>query len=241
MMWSKLRKYALGAAMVAAMSCGSSGYSGEGSSDSLTLSFLGFTGVGIEQQDIVLNTSADVDVCATVCSVTIDEITGVVTVEIEDFTSTNAMAQFVNYGYSDILIDHYTLVLEGANVPQRTVQTAFIIPGGRCSGSADRRCSVDSDCQTLGPCSHEQTDVQVLLFDFEIKTLLATICTPGQTCRCPTLDPNTGFTIPGNVLPQLYQAKITFFASDATGERFQIKTGFMGNFFDANNCTGEGV
>ena len=55
--------------MLAIAGCGGSGFDTTGGTDNLTMQFLGFTGEGIMQEDYVGNTSADVDICASICAI----------------------------------------------------------------------------------------------------------------------------------------------------------------------------
>jgi hypothetical protein len=175
----------------------------------------------------VFNTGASVDVCQSICA-----IGGLlIDVDFEAFTETYANAVFVNNGTADILIDRYTVSIPGSGIPSRTVQTAVLVPGGRCAGASTVHCGLDADCGVLGGrCEHDEVSVQVLLYDFTTKELIR-----GDQ-RCPTLDPDNLVVIPGNVTPETFQTNVTFSSSDETGERFTIKTGLVGSFFDANNC-----
>jgi hypothetical protein len=230
MRWLRVSFCALSLTLVlGAVGCGSSGFDGAGGTDDLTMSFQGFTGEGIEQEDFVGNTSADVDVCPTICS-----FTGFFEdVEFETFTSTRANAQFVNNGTADIRFDRYTVSIPGSGLPSRTVQTAVIIPGGRCDDSPTRHCGFDSDCGPDGTCTHDEVAVEVLLFDFSDKVLII------GDAQCPQLALVDGLPVilPGTVIPQTYQTNVTFSGSDETGERFTVTAGLVADFFDANNCT----
>lgn len=231
MRWSSIVKSicALSAA-VAAASCGSSGFDSAGGQDSLTMQFLGFSGDGIEQQDLVGNTDADVDVCQSICNLSGD----LVNIEFEMFTQTRANAVFMNMGASPILLDQYTVSIPGSGVPSRTTSVAVILPGGTCSNSPTRQCGLDSDCSGLGTCEHVETPVEILLYDFVTKELVR-----GDR-RCPTIDYENGTIIPGDVIPQTFQTNVTFSGSDASGNRFTVKGGLVAGFFDANNCQNSG-
>src|SRR5215510_13637391 len=99
MRWSRVSYCALSLTLaLGAVSCGGSGFAGR-DTDELTLNFMGFTGVGIEQADLVGTTTADVDVCPTICDVG-DIFTDF---ETEEFTSTRAFAVFKNVGFADML------------------------------------------------------------------------------------------------------------------------------------------
>jgi hypothetical protein len=235
MWWTRVSFCALSLTCVLeAAGCGSSGFSGQGSSDSLTMSFQGFTGEGIMQQDVVGNTSADVDLCQDICAISGSIL--VPTVQLEKFTSTTANALFVNEGFADILLDRYTVTFPaGLGIPTRTVQTGVLLPGGTCSSLPNTHCGSDADCTFAGPCDHPTVPVQVLLYDFATK---AQLIPTGQTC--PMLgEDNQGnlIIIPGDVTPFSFQTNLTFSGSDETGKRFTVKTGLFGAFSDANNCT----
>lgn len=209
--------------------CGSAGFDG-GGTDELTMTFLGFTGVGIEQQDFVGNTSADVDVCPTICEYGEDGIFGDET--FEQFTQTRAIAQFVNNGTADLRLDRYTVSVPNSGIPALTTDINIIMSGGRCSNAPNQQCGLDTDCGFAADCEHEQVDVEILLFDFVFKELIK------GDAVCPSVDPRNGLPTQGNVVPQTLQANITFSASDSTGQRFTVDAGLVAGFFDANNCEG---
>lgn len=225
MSWSRVSYCALSLILVlGAVGCGSSGFAG-GDTDELTLNFMGFTGEGIVQADLVGTTTADVDVCPTVCTVG-DIFTDF---EIEEFTSTRAFAMFLNVGFADMLLSKYTVSNPGSGLPDRIVETAVIIPSGRCSNNPAAHCSSNADCGA-DTCDQTETPIEILLFDFIDKDLLVD---PGP---CDTIDPETLLVTPGNVIPRRFQTNVTFFASDETGESFTIRTGLSGQFADFNNC-----
>ncbi len=217
------------ASALAASGCGSAGFDGQGT-DQLTMSFLGFSGEGIEQQDAVGSTDADVDVCQSICFIGGD----LIDIEFEQFTQTRANAIFINNGTSDILLDRYTVSLPGSGIPDRTGNVALLLPGGTCSDSPTTECGSDNQCNPDATCLHVETPVEILLFDFVTKELIRGDAT------CPTLDLNTGQIIPGTVLPVTYQTDVTFSGSDASGERFTVRAGLVAGFFDANNCQASG-
>lgn len=226
MRWTRVSYCALSLTLaLGAVGCGSSGFAG-GDTDQLTLNFMGFTGEGIEQADLVGTTTADVDVCPTVCEVG-DIFTDFM---IEEFTSTRAFAMFLNVGFADILLSKYVVSNPGSGLPDRTVETAVLIPGGRCSNNPAAHCSRNADCGLSGICDQTETPIEVLLFDFIDKDLLVD---PGP---CDTIDPETLMVIPGNVIPRRFQTNVTFFASDESGENFTIDAGLSGQFADFNNC-----
>lgn len=206
-------------------SCGSSGFDSNGGQDSLTMQFITFSGEGIDQQDLVGNTDADVDVCQSICNFTGD----LVNIEFETFTQTRANAVFMNMGSSNILLDKYTVTIPGSGVPPRTASIAAILPGGTCSNST-RQCGTDNDCGLLGQCEHVETSVEILLYDFVTKELVR------GDHRCPSINFETGTIDPGNVVPVTYQTDVKFSGSDASGQRFTVHAGLVAGFFDANNC-----
>lgn len=210
--------------LLALAGCGSSGYDGAGT-DGLTMQFIGFSGENIDQQDLVGTTSADVDVCPSLCALSGD----LFDIEFEVFTQTRANAVFMNMGASDILLDRYTVSIPGSGVPARTANIAATLPGGTCSNNG-QPCGDNTPCGVLGICEHVETPVEVMLFDFVTKELVRGDGT------CPSIDFNTGEIIEGTVVPQTFQTNVTFSGSDASGERFTIKAGLVAGFFDANNC-----
>jgi hypothetical protein len=194
------------------------------------MTFQGFTGEGLGQQDFVGNTSADVDVCQSICAIG----GALVDVTFETFTSTRAFAQFINNGTADILLSKYVVSIPGSNIPSRTVQTAALIQGGRCSSLPTKHCGSDFDCGVGATCDQTETSIEILLYDFTVKELIR-----GDQ-RCPRLDPIDLVVVPGTVTPVTYQTNVTFYGSDETGESFTFKTGLVADFFDANNCQASG-
>lgn len=213
--------------------CGGSGFDGQ-SDDALTLSFLGFSDDNIEQQDTVGNTSASVDVCQTFCNFGGDFFD----IETELFTETYANANFMNNGTADILLSQYTISIPGSGVPDRTVSSTVLLPGGRCGSLPNRHCGLDTDCPPGDTCNHVTVPVQILLYTFQTKELLVG---DGQ---CPDLDfrdPDNPVFIPGTVIPKTFQTNVVFRGSDETGKDFRFNTGIVGSFFDANNCNISGA
>jgi hypothetical protein len=210
--------------------CGGSGFDTSGGTDNLTMQFLGFNGDEIEQEDFVGNTSADVDVCQSICNLGGD----LIDIEFESFTETHANAVFMNMGASPILLDKYVVSIPGSGIPDQTVITSALLPGGTCSNSPSTQCSSDANCGLASTCEHVETSVEILLYSFVTKELVR-----GDK-ECPRLDFENNVVIPGTVTPQTYQTNVTFSGSDATGERFTIKAGLVGGFFDANNCSDSG-
>jgi len=225
MRWFPHTTMVVGACLLLGLtSCGSAGFD-NGGTDALTMQFLGFSDEGIDQQDSVGTTSADVDVCASLCSVGGD----LIDIEFEQFTTTSANAVFMNMGASPILLDTYSVAIPGSGIPTRIGSISAILPGGQCSNST-AQCGDDSACFGLGQCEHVETPVQVLLFDFIAKELVR------GDAECPSIDFVNNQITPGNVVPQTYQTNVTFSGSDASGERFTVKAGMVASFFDANNC-----
>jgi hypothetical protein len=229
-MWWLRRSYcALSLTCVLALlGCGGSGFDGQ-SEDALTLSFQGFDANNITQEDTVGTTSASVDVCQDICNIGGD----LFNIQLETFTETLANANFINNGTADILLDQYTVAIPSSGIPNRTVDSTVLIPGGRCGTLPNNHCGLDNDCPVGDTCEHVAVPVTILLYTFGDKTLLV----GDQTC--PTLDfsdPNNPVFVPGTVLPKTFQTNVTFSGSDETGKRFTVRTGLVGSFFDANNC-----
>ena len=230
MWWSRVSYCALSLTfVVAVVGCGSSGFEGQPGDDALTMSFIGFNGDGLTQEDTIGSTFAQVDVCPTICDFGVAGIFG--DEVFESFTETVANAVFVNNGFADILLDRYSVTIQNSHIPVRTVQTATLLPGGRCSNSPTTHCSLDNDCGITGQCEQVETPVQVSLFDFTMKELVI------GDAVCPGVDPATGLPTPGTVLPQTKQVNVSFSGTDETGKRFTVNTGLTASFFDANNCS----
>jgi hypothetical protein len=203
------------ALLFTAAGCGGSGTAG-GGDDGLTMSFQGFTGEDIEQADAVFDGSAQVDLCRDFCLTSGGGGGG--EPEPEPFTSTFVSARFVNRGKADIHLDGYTLFVPGSGVPEAVRSLGATLPGGRCSGPDDQKpCVFNSECGG-GLCSHQETLVSVLLFDFDFKTRV-----------------NQG-VCPFDVIPQTLDVEMTFTGTDETGERFTISTGYGASFANFDNC-----
>ena len=229
MRWSRVTCCLLSLGFVSG--CGSAGFDNGGGTDNFTMTFLGFSGEGIEQQDTVGNlpaTTVGVDVCPTICDFGVAGIFG--DEVFEQFTETTANAVFVNNGTADILLDRYTINTPGSGVPPRTVTVSALLPGGRCSNNPTIHCGLDRDCGLIATCDHVEVPVQILLYDFVFKALVI------GDAVCPGVDPLTGLPMPGTVVPQTLQTDVTFSGSDQSGERFTVDTGLVASFFDANNC-----
>lgn len=234
MRWMSMLRYALAlSAVMTLASCGSSGFDSDGGEDALTMQFLEFNDENIEQQDTIVATAAEVDVCPTICEFGEGGIFG--DEEFEQFTETFANAVFMNNGTADILLDQVTVSIPQSGIPSRTTNVAVLLPGGRCSNSPTTRCGLDSQCPGLGAiCEQTETPVGIQLFDFIIKELVR------GDAVCPSVDPLTGLPTQGTVVPQTYQTNLTFSGSDASGKRFTVKSGLVASFFDANNCDNSG-
>ena len=231
MWWSSIGKLVLVvSAALALASCGSSGFDTSDGTDALTLQFLEFNDEDIEQQDTVVATAAEVDVCPTICEFGEGGIFG--DEVFEEFTETFANAVLLNAGTSDILLDTVTVAIPGSGIPSRTTRISVLVPSGRCSNSPTTRCGTDAQCGLAATCDQVETPVGIQLFDFVIKELIRGDRT------CPSVDPLTGLPTPGNVVPQSFQTNVTFSGSDASGERFTVRAGLVAGFFDANNCDG---
>src|SRR5215470_9167586 len=92
-------------ALIGVVGCGSGPGSSTGGSSRLTMEFLGFNGDGIDQEDNVFATFAQVDVCQTLCQIG-DVFTDIV---FEQFSETAVNAVFINNGKGDIQLDSYTV------------------------------------------------------------------------------------------------------------------------------------
>jgi hypothetical protein len=192
-------------------SCGSGG----SDEDVLVLAFQGFSGEDIEQADAVNASSADVDVCQSLC-------VGEDSIEGEPFTNTRINALFVNRGKADIVLDTYTVSVPGSGTAPVTRDITARIPGGRCDTNAQQQCAFDDECDGL--CVRQVTSVEILLFDFNFKALVV----DGQ---CPTLDDPLG-----SVIPQDRGVDLTFSGEDETEDRRTISASYRAEFADFNNC-----
>lgn len=234
MRWMSMVRCALIlSAAVTLASCGSSGFDTAGGEDALTMQFLEFNDENIEQQDLIVATAAQVDVCPTICEYGEGGIFG--DEEYEQFTETFANAVFMNNGTADILLDRVTVSTPGSGIPSRTTNVSVLLPSGRCSNSPTTRCGVDRQCGLQqGTCNQTETPVGIQLYDFIFKELIR------GDAVCPSVDPITGLPTQGTVVPQTFQTNVTFSGSDASGKRFTVRAGLVTSFFDANNCSGSG-
>jgi hypothetical protein len=200
--------------LVAAMSgCGS------GSGDDLILSFIGFSAGNLTQPDAVSMNSADVDVCQGVC-VSGSQIT------VEPFAQTRVIATFMNNERANITLDQYTISAPGSGIPDQTYNISALIPGGRCAADQSKQCATDSDC--AGVCTHSETDVDILLYDFVFKSLVV----DGE---CPSVDNPAG-----SVIPRTLGVNITFSGEDDTQDRFTVHTQYISTFADFDSCSTQG-
>jgi hypothetical protein len=203
----------MAALLLCAMGCGSSGIDGQGD-DGLTMALVGFTGLGIDQADFVSDTVAQVDVCQDLCE---SGEGGDIT--FEPFTSTLVSAVFVNRGKADIVLDSYTVNVPNSGVPSATRNVSARLPGGRCQGNdPQEQCAVDLDCGILGSCTHSETLVSILLYDFDFKTR-------SLQGECP-------FDIETLTL----DTELTFSGSDEVGKRRTVRAGYVGTFANFDNC-----
>jgi hypothetical protein len=108
--------------LMLAIALGLAGCGGE-EGDRLTLTFVGFSGEGIDQADEVRDTSADVDICQGLCG-------DLAELDAEPFTQTSVTGAFLNNGTSDILLDRYTVNVPGSGVPEQTYSIARLLPAG---------------------------------------------------------------------------------------------------------------
>jgi hypothetical protein len=171
------------------------------------------------------NTSADVDVCPTICDFGVDGIFGDEVFEI--FTQTHANAVFVNFGSADILLDTYTVSIPGSGLPPRTTNTAALLPGGRCVTQPTQHCGLDSDCGFGDICNQTEIPIEILLFDFEDKVLI--VGDAGARRRPTHRDPDAGYCP-----AQTFQVNVTFSAAIESASASQSRAGSR-RLFDANN------
>ncbi len=215
--------YVLGLSLLIGLAgCGSDGFDTPDGDDQMILSFVRFTGEGINQADGVGGTSADVDVCLGLCLEGEE-------VKAEEFTATRVNAVFVNRGKADILLDSYSLSTPGTGIPDETHSISALIPGGRCAVNQEVPCALDDDCRA-DVCVRQETTVDFLLYDFTFKELIR-----GEGV-CPEIDLLDLTFAPGTIIPQTFETIMTFEGSDATGDRYAISTGYVGHFDDFDNC-----
>lgn len=196
-----------------AVGCGTAGTDAQGE-DGLTMAFVGFDGDNITQADQVGGIAAQVDICQDVCSS--GSIGGELT--FEDFTSTFVNALFVNRGKADIVLDSYTLFVKDSGVPLATRSISARLIGGRCLGAdADRQCAIDSDCG-LSVCSHTETPVGMLLYDFDFKQRV-------RRGECPS-----------SLESLTLDAVLTFTGSDEAGNDYTIRANYVSTFDNFDNC-----
>lgn len=198
------------------LGCGGSGIDGQGD-DGLTMALMGFTGGDIEQADFVTDTLAQVDICIDLCS-----SGGGGDITVEPFTSTVVSARFVNRGKADIVLDRYSLNVPNSGVPAVERSISARLPGGRCAGADPQvQCAINSDCGPIGICTHSESLVSVLLFDFDFKQRVL----QGE---CP-------FDVENLTL----DAELQFSGSDETGNRRTVRAGYVATFANFDNCEGE--
>jgi hypothetical protein len=220
----------LGAA-IAFGGCGS-----DRGNDELVLSFQGFTGENISQPDAVGQNTADVDVCQDICVGT----SGGTDLTAEPYSVTRVGAIFVNQGKADITLENYTLSVfhdlngngerdpgePGSGVPDMTFSASTLIPGGRCVDNPQVKCAFDTDC--LGRCARQETEVELLLYDLTFKDLI-------KDGDCP-FDLNTGTFTGGSIIPQTYDAVITFRGLDDADHHYTVTETYNSTFANFDNC-----
>jgi hypothetical protein len=223
-MRSLTKAWGLGVALLLACAgCGSD------AGDQLTLSFITFNDDGVTQADAIRSTSADVDVCMSICE----------GLQAEPFTQASINAVFVNRGKADILLDRFTLSIPGSGVPDVTRRITANVIGGRCTDDPERACGFDAECAEpgqvteIGACEHTETTVNVLLYDFELKSRIL----PGQCPQLVLQDDGTLVFIPGTIFPETFEAVLTFSGEDLTEERFTVSTNYVTTFADFDNCS----
>ena len=212
MRWLSGKPMWLLAVALAAGSCGGNG------GDDLTLAFQGFSNDNITQVDAVGANSADVDVCQGIC-VAGNAITA------EPFTQTRVNALFVNRGKADIVIDSYTVSVPDSGVPDQTFSVSARLPGGRCATDQQQQCASDVDCALSGGCFHQESSVELLLFDFTFKSLVV----DGQ---CPSVEDPFG-----SVISRTRDVFITFRGVDESDENFTVSAAYQATFDNFSACS----
>ena len=202
---------------------------GEDSGDRLVLSFVGFSGEGINQADQVFDTHAEVDVCGFLC-LEGDDVTA------EPYTQTTVVARFLNRGKADIFLDKYTLFVPGSGIEEVQRSVAAIIPGGRCATDTSLKCGSDFECP-LGLCTHQETTVSFLLYNFDFKDRVV-------LGRCPEIVTDEfGFIIdiayPDDVIHQELTALLTFSGVDDREERYTVSASYPSSFDNFDACEEE--
>jgi hypothetical protein len=203
------------AVALAAGSCGGSG------GDDLVLAFQGFSNEGITQADAVGANTADVDVCQGVC-VSGDAVTA------EPFTQTRVNALFVNRGKADIVIDSYTVSVPDSGVPDQTFSVSARIAGGRCATDQQEQCAFDDECGLGVTCRHQESSVELLLYDFTFKSLVV----DGQ---CPSFEDPFG-----SVISHTRDVFITFRGVDESDENFTVRAAYQTTFDNFGACSAAG-
>jgi hypothetical protein len=227
-------------AVIAFGGCGS-----DRGSDDLVMSFQGFTGDVGEQADAVGQNTADVDVCQSICVTSgAGDIIDSGSVTAEPYTVTRVGAIFVNQGKADITLESYTLSVfrdlngngvrdpgePGSGVPNMTFSASTLLPGGRCVSNPQQKCAFDSEC--VGGCQRQETTVELLLYDFTFKDLV-------KDGDCPAFDLDNGTFFGGSIVPQTYNAIITFRGIDDTNTGYNITESYNSTFADLDNCEEE--
>jgi hypothetical protein len=230
----RLCRLITGAASLTAlvMGCGSTGQG-----DRLVFTFERWDTNSLSGNDVVLESSAQVDVSKDCCTHAADGTCTTV-----DYTPTVINAVFRNQEAADMHLEEYAVQVNDSALAQAgrlggppTGPDTQII-GGRCSGS-DTHCAVDADCVssgTAGSCVHTDTTVTgLLLFDLQAKDIVFQIAC-GADGICRTQDDNL------QVLNRPVSITVTFFATDDATRSFEATANYTVTFSHINTCTGTG-
>ena len=200
-------------AAVVTAGCGSTG-----SDDDLVLRFVGFNGVGLEQQDSVRETSADVDAVQTFCGNEEDTLT------VEPFTQTVINAVFRNEQMLDVFLDGYTVHFDDPRTGLADITNSLSgrIVGGRCSNTGVP-CALNNECATGGDgggdtavCEHTNSVISgLVLVDFSAKA-----------------------HVNPDIFGQATSLTITFHSHDAISA-YQTVARYVVTFGNYNNCAGD--
>ncbi len=194
--------------------CGSDSFGG---TDQGTLQLTRFASGAESQPDAVFATSAQIDVCQTLCMQQGGGGGG--QQMIEPFTSTLVSAVVVNRGKSDVTVDsiHVTYPNSGLVDLNTAVAGGFAIPGGRCSNNPAQSCAANFEC--LGaPCVNSETEIPFTMLSLDRKALIA-----GDSC-------DAGFE------PAIITSFVTVRGRDADGERFAVSGGMNLEVANFDNC-----
>src|SRR5262245_34953871 len=143
----RLCKTVMGGMLLAMLAggCGSTDGSGD---DRMVMRFVSFNGLGIEQEDAVTPSSANVDAVQDICESSGD--TGG-TVTAEPFTNTLINAVFRNEEADNIQLSGYNVHFNdpATGLADISGNLNTLLPGGRCSDT-EQKCTSDADCVTTG-------------------------------------------------------------------------------------------